>query len=101
MPPRGAARRTVGARELKTRLGTYLREVRRGATVVVTERGHPVAELRPIAQGARGTAAQLAELVALGVLSRESRRPLSRFRPIDAEGAALSTAVLAGRDERG
>jgi len=43
-----ARRRQVGARELKTRLGTYLRQVRRGATLVVTERGEPVAELRRI-----------------------------------------------------
>ena len=39
-------RKTVGSRELKTRLGTYLRQVREGMTLVVTERGLPVAELR-------------------------------------------------------
>ena len=43
------ARRTVvGARELKTRLGTYLQRVRQGRTLVVTDRGEPVAELRPL-----------------------------------------------------
>jgi hypothetical protein len=30
-----------GVRELKTRLGSYLREVRRGQTIVVTDRGEP------------------------------------------------------------
>jgi prevent-host-death family protein len=38
----------VGSRELKTRLGTYLRRVREGRTFVVTDRGEPVAELRPL-----------------------------------------------------
>jgi prevent-host-death family protein len=42
------ARDVVGARELKTRLGTYLRRVREGRTLVVTDRGEPVAELRPL-----------------------------------------------------
>ena len=39
----------VGARELKARLGSYLRRVRQGQTLVVTDRGQPVAELRPLA----------------------------------------------------
>ena len=42
------ARNVVGARELKTRLGTYLQQVREGRTLVVTDRGEPVAELRPL-----------------------------------------------------
>ena len=41
-------RNVVGARELKTRLGTYLQRVREGRTLVVTDRGEPVAELRPL-----------------------------------------------------
>ena len=39
---------TVGARELKTRLGAYLRRVQEGQRIVVTERGTPVAELRSL-----------------------------------------------------
>ena len=46
--------KVVGARELKTRLGSYLREVRRGRTIVVTDRGEPVAEIRPIALARAG-----------------------------------------------
>src|SRR5260370_42298427 len=38
----------VGSRELKTRLGTYLNRVRRGETILVTDRNEPVAELRPL-----------------------------------------------------
>jgi prevent-host-death family protein len=39
----------VGVRELKNRIGHYLRIVRRGQTIVVTSRGEPVARLVPIA----------------------------------------------------
>lgn len=37
----------VGLRELKNRLGTYIAKVRAGETVVVTDRGEVVAELKP------------------------------------------------------
>jgi prevent-host-death family protein len=39
--------KTVGVRELKNRLSEYLRHVRLGDTVLVTDRGEIVAELTP------------------------------------------------------
>ena len=39
--------KTVGVRELKNRLSEYLREVRRGESVLVTDRGEVVAEFSP------------------------------------------------------
>ncbi len=38
---------SVGLRELKTRLGEYVRRARSGSGVLVTDRGHVVAELLP------------------------------------------------------
>lgn len=43
--------KTVGVRELKNRLSEYLREVRRGENVLVTDRGEVVAELSPPRHG--------------------------------------------------
>ena len=37
----------VGIRELKNRLSEYVRQVREGEVVMVTDRGEVVAELRP------------------------------------------------------
>ena len=42
---------TVGARELKARLGRYLQIVREGGTVIVTDRGKPVGRLVPMGKG--------------------------------------------------
>ncbi|HYU18676.1 MAG TPA: type II toxin-antitoxin system prevent-host-death family antitoxin [Chloroflexota bacterium] len=42
----------VGIRELKLRLSHYLALVRNGETVVVTDRGTPVARLERLASGA-------------------------------------------------
>ncbi len=43
--------KTVGIRELKNRLSEYLREVRAGESVLVTDRGEVVAEFSPPGQG--------------------------------------------------
>jgi prevent-host-death family protein len=44
--------KTVGLRELKNRLSEYIRQVRSGEGVLVTDRGEVVAELTPPGQTA-------------------------------------------------
>ncbi len=44
--------KAVGLRELKNRLSEYVRQVRRGEGVLVTDRGEVVAELAPPGQAA-------------------------------------------------
>jgi prevent-host-death family protein len=90
----------VGCRELKTRLGAYMRRVKAGATIIVTERGQPIAELRPVAVGA-GLEERLSQLAARGLVSREvrERSPLAEFRPIKT-ARSVSQALLEERDDR-
>lgn len=91
--------RKVGTRELKTRLGTYLRLVRGGETLVVTDRGRPVAELRPLPPGTEDDLDRvLREMAALGELTLPERRPRRR-RPVRVPGVSLSDAVLEERRE--
>ncbi len=80
-------------------LGAYLRQVRQGRTLVVTDRGAPVAELRPVA-GSFGVEAVLARLEAQGVVTRPTEKRLRPFRPIESRGSLLSTAVTEDRDDR-
>ncbi len=47
--------KTVGLRELKNRLSEYVRQVRAGQAVLVTDRGQVVAELRSPDQVSPGT----------------------------------------------
>jgi len=90
----------VGARELKTRLGQYLRAVRAGATVIVTERGEPVAELRPITRAAGAIGARLEMLAASGLVTKGSGGRLRPFAPIASRGRAISETIAEQRDER-
>jgi prevent-host-death family protein len=39
---------TVGTRELKNRLSEYMRRVKAGETILITERGKPVGQIMPI-----------------------------------------------------
>ena len=43
--------KTVGVRDLKNKLSEYLRHVRLGESILVTDRGEVVAELLPPGQG--------------------------------------------------
>jgi len=91
---------TVGARELKTRLGRYLKLVREGATLIVTDRGRPIAELRPIPPPLDDEQTVIEELIALGKLTWQSRTPLVPFEAISIPGAAVADTVIAGREDR-
>lgn len=72
--------KTAGVRELKNHLSAYVREVENGETVLVTDRGRVVAELRPPGEAERAatpTDLRHRQLVEAGVL-----RPASRARSV-------------------
>ena len=91
----------VGSRELKTRLGTYLNRVRRGETILVTDRNEPIAELRPLPSSADPTLAGLRTAAASGVVTLPVRPAPGRFTPVRSRGKLASTAVTSDRDDRG
>lgn len=93
-------KRKIGARELKMRLGKYIRAVREGETIVVTERGEAVAELRPLTRPERGLEARLDELAASGVLTRGAGGALPAFRPVAIKGQPLSRTIIEEREDR-
>lgn len=67
----------VGIRELRQNLSVYLRRVRRGETLEVTERGRPVATLQPI----RAPDDPLARLEARGIPLRRGAGNLAELPP--------------------
>jgi prevent-host-death family protein len=92
--------RTVGSRELKNRLGRYLSLVGKGETIIVTDRGKPVAHLIP--PGAQQESLPSVEDV-LEQLEREGhiRRGTHAFKPfkaIRAKGKPASKIILEDRE---
>ena len=91
---------TTNVSRLKASLSSFLRRVKAGEEVLVTERGRPVARLMPVREG--NLPAHLAEMEKQGWV-RAGRAPLSKTfwnlpRPKDPRGTALR-ALLDEREE--
>jgi len=88
----------VGVRELRQNLSVYLRRVRRGESLEVTERGQPVAHLNPIVD----LDDPIARLEARGLVVRRGRGNLAHLSPppkLDLE-RPVSDALDELRDDR-
>lgn len=83
---------TVGVRELKTHLSSYLDQVKAGKTLVITERGKPVGSLIPSAAVIKEKLRQLAKagIVTWGGKPLRPRKPLMRLRP----GEKMASEIL-------
>jgi prevent-host-death family protein len=94
-----AAMSAVGIKELKNRLTQYLRRVKQGEEVIVTERGKPVALIQPIQSAERPASleARLARLAALGLVTLPTHKPLKRVRPVKVSGPPISKTILEDR----
>jgi prevent-host-death family protein len=89
----------VGTRELKDRLTHYLRLVRQGTTLLVTDRGKPVAIVKPAGGEEEGDVEDLlAGLAAEGRVSLPRGRGFLKKPPsVLGKGIPLSQIVLEGR----
>ena len=90
----------VSIGRLKARLSEYLRQVRAGRDLVVTDRGRPIARLAGL-ETERALEGRVADLVRSG-LARRPERPLDpefleRPRPSDPDGRSLESVL----EERG
>ncbi len=95
--------RTIGVRELKTRLSEVLREVQRGELILVTDRGRVVAELRQPGQVAPGADSPeeraLARMAAGGHL--RVAEPSAQGYPVSPIRLPKGSALDLVREERG
>ncbi len=94
----GGTMSTVGVKALKDRLTHYLRQSKRGEDVVVTERGKPIAVIRPIraAEPTGSLDVRLARLADQGLITLPVAKP-SKRRKIRIAGRPLSKTILDDR----
>ncbi len=85
----------------KNRLSALLREVKAGASIVITDRGVPVARLVPVGP-TRGLGPRAIDLAQQGLLTLPDRPPSDRWlsgpRPALPPGASAVAALLEERD---
>jgi prevent-host-death family protein len=86
----------VGVAELRQNLSVYLRRVKKGERLVVTDRNRPVAELGP----APSTGPDLDRLIAEGRVSAPRRSGLPEPLELKGNPKALSKALDDVRGER-
>jgi prevent-host-death family protein len=86
----------VGVAELRQNLSVYLRRVKEGERLVVTDRNRPVAELGP----APSTGPDLDRLIAEGRVSAPRRSGLPAPLELNGDPKALSKALDDIRGER-
>jgi antitoxin (DNA-binding transcriptional repressor) of toxin-antitoxin stability system len=94
--------KTVGIRELKNELSAHLRDVRQGETVLVTDRGHVIAEIAPpgYARSDPAVPAGLAALARRGLVSLGAGgKPVYAALPRKHRGKASALQLL--DEERG
>jgi prevent-host-death family protein len=88
--------KTVGVRELRQNLSSYLRRVESGERLLVTDRNRPVAELGPPSS----SGADLDRLIAEGRVSLPIRRGFPLPLRLEGDTRALSRALDEIRGER-
>jgi prevent-host-death family protein len=89
----------VGLREANMHFSKYVKLVRQGQEVVVTERGAPIAVIKPLAREA-GPEQRVRLLEEQGVLKRASRKAIPSGTPVSIKGRPISETVSSEREER-
>ena len=94
--------KTVGVRDLKNRLSEYIRHVRAGEGVLVTDRGEVVAELGPPGRGSIDASVPpgLAALAKRGLVTLGAAGDGNRYPPLPRRRRRDHAARLLN-DERG
>jgi prevent-host-death family protein len=95
--------KTVGVRELKDRLSEYLREVRSGECVLITDRGEVVAELSAPGYATRDTSvpAGLQSLAKRGLVSLGERGRADLYPPLPRRKRGKRNSAQLLEEERG
>lgn len=81
----------TGIRELKRQFSAYLRLVKAGETITITERGEPIGRIVPIKQSA---ASQLEALQQAGVIAWSGEKLPPRTPTVEVAGAQTVAELL-------
>ena len=92
----------LGLRQANQQFSKAIKAVRAGKEVVLTERGRPIAVIKPL-RDEDSPAAALQAMADEGLLTLPTRKgpmPASRWRPAKLKGKPLSQTVIDDRADR-
>ena len=90
-----------GLREANQHFSKAIKAVRAGKEVILTERGQPIAIIKPIKKDEHETDAALKRMADEGLITLPTRKgPLPRFAPVPISGRPLSQTIIDDRDDR-
>ncbi|MDE3091350.1 MAG: type II toxin-antitoxin system prevent-host-death family antitoxin [Chloroflexota bacterium] len=90
------AQTTVGIREFKARLASYLRQVKAGNTLVITEHGKPVGRIVPMKASLQE---RTQAMIDAGVIAWSGRKLKKRIPTVKPRGnRTVSDLLLEDRD---
>lgn len=89
----------VSSRDFAAQASLLLRRAEAGETIVVTDHGRAIAELRPVLAVADGDEAALLDLVRSGLVTAPIRRT-TELTPLKLTGPSISAAILEDRQDR-
>jgi len=82
----------VGIREIKNRLSYYLRQVKRGGMIIITERNVPVAKIVPFNKPGINEILSLQEA---GLVTWYGGKPEGLNNPLELKGSRLVSEMIA------
>jgi prevent-host-death family protein len=91
----------MGLREANQEFSKLVKAIRAGQEVLLTDRGHAIAVVKPLEHSGKEKAFQ--NMVAEGLIRPSRRRgPMkpSRFRPLTVKGRPVADPISADREER-
>ena len=92
----------LGLREANQHFSKAMKAVRGGKEVVLTERGRPIAIIKPVREE-RSEEAALQAMADEGLITLPSRKgptPAPRWKPVAVEGRPVSHTVIEDREDR-
>jgi len=92
----------LGLREANQHFSKAIKAVRAGKEVVLTDRGHPIAVIKPIMEEDAQEAAlnAMADEGLITLPSRKGPMPAPRWRPVKIKGKPLSQTIIEDREDR-
>jgi prevent-host-death family protein len=92
----------LGLREANQQFSKAIKAVRAGKEVVLTERGQPIAVIKPIKAGdlRREALQAMTEEGLVTPAVRKGPMPMARWRPIKVKGKPLSRTIIDDREDR-